>query len=62
MRNGDGSSDEHYNEITTRFGFESDAKSKQGFLELDSAFSKLSGNLSVQDVRAALDQVVAKLR
>jgi hypothetical protein len=62
MRDGDGSQAVHYAEVTARFGFPSDAKAREAFLELDSAYSKTSGNGSVTDVRAARDQMFAKLR
>jgi hypothetical protein len=62
MRDGDGSQDAHYAELTTRFGFTSDAKARAAFEELDSAFSKTSGNGEVTNVRAARDQLYAKLR
>lgn len=62
MRDGDGSQDVHYAEVTTRFGFTNDTKSREAFLELDSAYSKTSGNASVDNVRAARDQLFAKLR
>jgi len=62
MLEGDGSQDAHYSTITTRFGFESDAKSHEAFSELDSAYSKTSGNGTVSNVRAARDQMYAKLR
>jgi hypothetical protein len=62
MRDGDGSQDAHYAEVTTRFGFPSDAKSRAAFEELDSAYSKTSGNGQVSSVRAARDQLYAKLR
>jgi len=62
MRDGDGSQDIQYSLVTANFGFDSDAKSKAAFLELDSAYSKISGNGSVTDVRAARDQLFAKLR
>lgn len=62
MRDGDGSADAHYAEVTARFGFTSDAKAKAAFEELDSAYSKTSGNGSVSNVRAARDQLFAKLR
>jgi hypothetical protein len=74
MRSGDGSSAAHYGDITKRFGF-ADYDSTQGepseaqnliakaaFEELDSAYSKTSGNGSVSDVRAARDQLFSKLR
>lgn len=62
MRDGDGSSAAHYVEVTARFGFVSDAEAKAAFEELDSAYSKTSGNGSVSDVRAARDQLFNKLR
>lgn len=62
MRDGDGSQDAHYAEVTTRFGFASDAKARAAFEELDSAYSKTSGNGSVSNARAARDQMYAKLR
>lgn len=62
MRDGDGSQAAHYAEVTTRFGFASDAKAKAAFDELDSAYSKTSGNGSVDNVRAARDQLFARLR
>lgn len=62
MRDGDGSQDSHYTELTSRFGFASDAKARAAFEELDSAYSKTSGNGSVDNVRAARDQLYAKLR
>jgi hypothetical protein len=62
MRDGDGSADAHYAELTSKFGFASDAKARAAFEELDSAYSKTSGNGSVSNVRAARDQLYAKLR
>jgi hypothetical protein len=62
MRDGDGSAAIHYAEVTTRFGFASDAKAKSAFDEIDSAYSKTSGDGSVSNVRAARDQLFAKLR
>lgn len=62
MRDGDGSDDAHYADVTTRFGFASNAKARAAFEELDSAFSKTSGDGSVSNVRAARDQLFAKLR
>lgn len=62
MRDGDGSQDVHYAEVTTRFGFMSDTKSKEAFLELDSAYAKTSGDAQVDTVRSARDQLFAKLR
>lgn len=75
MRDGDGSQNVHYAEVTKRFGFgdydvttggaptdAQNAKAKAAFDELDSAYSKTSGNGSVSNVRAARDQLFAKLR
>jgi len=62
MRDGDGSVASHYAEVTTRFGFATDDKAKACFDELDSAYSKTSGNAEVTNVRAARDQLYAKLR
>lgn len=62
MRDGDGSQDTHYAEVRIRFGFETDAKARAAFEEIDSAYSKTSGNGSVSNVRAARDQLFAKLR
>jgi hypothetical protein len=62
MRDGDGSQAIHYAEVTSKFGFATDAKAREAFLELDSAYSKTSGDASVSNVRAARDQLFAKLR
>lgn len=75
MLDGDGSADAHYTEIAKRFGFgDYDitvggapsalalSKAHSAFDELDSAYSKTSGNGSVSSVRAARDQLFAKLR
>lgn len=74
MRDGDGSQNVHYAEVTRRFGFgdydatqgdptdAQNAKARAAFEEIDSAFSKTSGNGSVSNVRAARDQLFAKLR
>lgn len=62
MRDGDGSSAAHYARATSLMGFENDTKTKEAFDELDSAYSKTSGNGSVSNVRAARDQLYAKLR
>lgn len=62
MRNSDGSQDTDYAKITFEFKFESDAQAHAAFLEIDSAYSKTSGNGSVDNVRAARDQLFAKLR
>lgn len=75
MRDGDGSQNVHYAEVTKRFGFgdydvttggaptdAQNAKARAAFEEMDSAYSKTSGNGSVSNVRAARDQLFAKLR
>lgn len=62
MRDGDGSQDVHYARIQEKFGFDTDATARAAFEEIDSAFSKTSGNGSVSNVRAARDQLFAKLR
>ncbi len=62
MTDGDGSQDANYAELTSRFGFVTDAGAHSAFSELDSAYSKTSGNGSVTDVRAARDQFFSKLR
>lgn len=74
MRDGDGSQNVHYDQVVRRFGFgdydatqgtptdSQNAKARSAFEELDSAYSKTSGNGSVSNVRAARDQFFAKLR
>ena len=62
MRSGDGSDAAHYAEVQSRFGFESNAKAKEAFEELDSAYSKTSGNGVVLNARAARDQLYSKMR
>ncbi len=62
MRDGDGSQDVHYAEVTAKFGFATDAKARAAFEEIDSAYSKTSGDGSVTNVRTARDQLFAKLR
>ncbi len=62
MIDGDGSQDVHYAELTSRYGFVSDAFSHTAFSEIDSAYSKTSGNGDVSSVRAARDQMFNKFR
>ena len=62
MLEGDGSQDAHYSTVKTRFGFDTDATARAAYMEIDSAFSKTSGNGSVTNVRAARDQLFSKLR
>lgn len=58
----DPSQEANFTEVTARYGFASNAKSKSAYDELASAWSKTSGNGSVTDSRAARDQLFAKLR
>lgn len=74
MRDGDGSQNVHYAEVTRRFRFgeydpvqgaptdAQNALARAAFEEIDSAYAKTSGNGSVDNVRAARDQLFAKLR
>lgn len=62
MRENAGADAVDYAEVTSRFGFTTNDKAKAAFEELDSAYSKTSGNGSVSNVRAARDQLFAKLR
>jgi hypothetical protein len=62
MRDGDGSVATHYAECTARYGFVNDEAAKACFDEIDSAYSKISGDGSVSSVRSARDQLFAKLR
>ena len=59
---GDTSSAANFGEVVSRFGFADTAKAKAAFDELDSAYSKTSGNGAVSNVRAARDQLFDKLR
>lgn len=62
MKDGDGSQAVHFARNTTLFGFESDAKSKEAYDEINSLQAKLNTNNSVTDVNAALLQAFNKLR
>lgn len=75
MIDGDGSDISHFDEVVKRFGFSdydvmtnnvpTDAQrtvARNAWLEMDSAYSKISGNGSVSNVNAALLQLFAKLR
>jgi hypothetical protein len=74
MRDGDGSQNIHYANVVKRLkvadydptqGAPTDpqnAVARALFEEIDSAFSKTSGNGSVTNVRAARDQLYAKTR
>jgi hypothetical protein len=62
MIDGDGSDDAHYAEITTRYGFASNAKSHSAFDELNSVLGKLNTDGSVSNVKSAIAQAVNKFR
>jgi hypothetical protein len=74
MTDGDGSQNIHFAEVVKRFRFAGydptqgdptdaqNAVARAAFLELDAAYSKTSGNGTVSNVRAARDQLFAKLR
>lgn len=61
MLDGDGSEDQHYATVQARFGFDSVAAAHAAFNELSSAFSKTRGDDQVDHVRAARDQLYARL-
>jgi hypothetical protein len=62
MLEGDGSQDSHFSTIATNFGFPSETTARAAWNELQSAYSKTSGNGSVSSVRAARDQLFNKMR
>lgn len=62
MIDGDGTLDAHYNEVTSRFGFPNNATAHSTYNELQSTYSKTSGNGNVVNSRAARDQLFALLR
>lgn len=62
MIDGNGSDAAHFTEVASRFGFGSTADAKAAWEEIQSAYSKVSGDGSVSSVNAALKQVAAKLR
>jgi hypothetical protein len=74
MRDGDGSQNVHYANVVKNFRFAGydptqgsptdaqNAVARAAFEEIDSAYSKTSGNGNVSNVRAARDQMYAKLR
>lgn len=62
MKDGDGSQAAHFTELTSRFGFTTDAKAKDAYDELNSLQAKLNTNASVTDVNAALLQAFSKFR
>lgn len=62
MIDGDGSSDAQFSEVTTRFGFGSNADAKAAWDELNSLKSKLVTDDSVSFVNAAMLQAFNKFR
>lgn len=62
MIDGNGSDAAQFTEVKERFGFTDNASAKAAWDELQSANSKTSGNGSVDNVRAARDQLFSKLR
>lgn len=62
MIDGDGSNDSHYAELTSRFGFTSNAVAHNAFNELGAMHGKLFTDASVTNVRAATVQAINKLR
>lgn len=62
MIDGDGSNDSHYTEMTSRFGFTSNAVAHNAFNELGAMHGKLFTDASVTNVRAATVQAINKLR
>jgi hypothetical protein len=60
MIDGDGSQAAHFTYVTTKFGFDSDAKSKAAWDELQSLASKFNTDASVSSVKAALAQAFAR--
>lgn len=59
---GDPGNAANFTEMTAKYGFDSNADSKLAYDEIASMYSKISGNGSVDNVRAARDQLFAKLR
>lgn len=61
MLDGDGSDDAHFATIQARFGFESVAAAHAAFNEISAAYGKTRGDEQVDHVRAARDQLFARL-
>lgn len=60
MMDGDGTRDEDYLTIKTRFGFASEQEARAAYAELQSMYFKTSHNGPVDNVRAARDQAFAR--
>lgn len=59
---GDGSSDTHFTNVTTRYGFGSNEYAQAAWNELQSCVAKLTTDASVDFVQAALNQLFTRLR
>ncbi len=59
---GDGSSDAHFTNVTTRYGFGSNEYAQAAWNELNSCVAKLTTDGSVTFVDAALRQLFTRLR
>jgi len=62
MRDGDGSQSAHYVEVTSRFGFVSDAEAKTAYDGLKLVHDKLTTDAAVTNVGMALRLMRARLR
>lgn len=62
MRDGDGTQDVHYAELTNRLGFASDAKARAAFELIDDAFQKITTNASVTNVKQSRNNLFNRLR
>lgn len=59
---GDGSSEDHFGNVTARYGFVNNTYSKAAYVELNSGLSKITTDESVTFVQTALLQLFTKLR
>lgn len=62
MIDGDGSAAEHFTQMVTHFGFDSDAQAKAAYEELSAGVGKITTDASVSNVKAALAQMINRLR
>lgn len=62
MIDGDGTSATHFTYVQQRFSFADTTAAKAAWDELNSLYAKLTTNVSVADVNAALLQAFAKFR
>lgn len=62
MIDGDGSDAAQFTEVTSRYGFASNAAAKAAWDELNSLMFKLNTDSSVDSINAAMNQAFAKLR